>query len=210
MPKGYWKPLTKAQEQKIKDEFLLKPLKSLARELKISDSRINRFLAKHGLVIPRHLIEQRKRDSQKKKGDVPPNKGKRQTDYMTPEAIERTKATRFKKGQIPHNVNKQGDGAIVLRKHKNQTPYKYIRISLGVWELYHHFIWKKHNGTIPKNHVVAFKDGNTENVIIENLELITMAENMLRNSKHKFPKEIVPSMLLLKQLENKLNQIQNG
>ena len=33
------------------------------------------------------------------KGHVPRNKGKKQTDFMSAEAIERTKATRFQKGQ---------------------------------------------------------------------------------------------------------------
>ncbi len=38
------------------------------------------------------------------KGHTPMNKGLKQSEYMTPGAIERTKATRFKKGNVPHNA----------------------------------------------------------------------------------------------------------
>ena len=44
MPKGYYIPFTKEQEQKIKDEFLLKPVKRLADELGATYGRIMRFL----------------------------------------------------------------------------------------------------------------------------------------------------------------------
>ena len=210
MPKGYYIPFTKEQEQKIKDEFLLKPVKRLADELGATYGRIMRFLKKNGLEIPKELIEQRKLDSRKKKGHIPFNKGKKQVDYMTADAIERTKKTRFKKGNEPHNTNKKGNGAIVTRLASSGRNYKYIRIKKGVWELYHRVVWEKANGKIPDNHLVVFKDGNTENTNIENLNLITMTENMYRNSIHSYPREIIPSLVLNKQLENKLNTLQNG
>lgn len=45
MPKGYYTPFTKKQEQKIKDEFLLKSVK------KIAHVRIMMFLKKNDLKI---------------------------------------------------------------------------------------------------------------------------------------------------------------
>lgn len=210
MPKGYFTPFTKQQEQKIKDEFLLKPVKRLADEVGCNYGRVIRFLKKNNLEIPKELIQQRKLDSRKKKGDVPFNKGKKQSDYMTEEAINRTKKTRFKNGNQPHNTNPQGNGAIVTRKDTCGRMYKYIRIKKGVWDFYHRIVWEKVNGKIPDNHLVVFKDNNTDNVSIENLELITMTENMYRNSKHNYPEEIIPSLVLNKQLENKLNTLQNG
>jgi hypothetical protein len=210
MPKGHFTPFTKQQEQKIKDEFLLKPVKRLADEVGCTYGRIMRFLKKNSLEIPKALIEQRKLDSRKKKGDVPFNKGKKQTDYMTTDAIKRTKKTRFKKGNEPHNTNPKGNGAIVTRQDTSGRSYKYIRIKTGVWDLYHRIVWEKANGKIPDNHLVVFKDDNTENTTIENLELITMTENMYRNSKLNYPKEIIPSLLLNKKIENKLNTLQNG
>ena len=43
-----------------------------------------------------------------KKGTIPANKGKKQVDFMSPEAIERTKKTRFKKGKTTWNVKQVG------------------------------------------------------------------------------------------------------
>lgn len=210
MPKGQFLPLTKDQEDQMKAEYLSKPVKRLADELNISFGRIMRFLKTNGLEIPPEVIEQRKLNSRKKKGDPAFNKGRKQKDYMTAEAIERTKKTRFKKGNIPHNTNKEGNGAIVSRRDTCGRNYKYIRISKGVWDLYHRILWEQHNGKIPANHVIVFKDGDSENVVLENLELITMIENMYRNAKYKFPQEVIPSLVLIKQLENKLNILQDG
>lgn len=208
MPKGYCKPLTIEDEQKIKDEYLKKPIKRLADELGITFGRVMRFLDRNGLQIPQELREKRKRDNQKKKGDPAFNKGMKQSEFMSPEAIERTKATRFKKGNQPHNTHY--DGKISIRNHKDDRPYKYVRVSLGEWRLLHHVIWEEQFGEIPEGMIVAFKDGDTFNTSIENLEMISMMENMYRNSRHNYPKEIIPSMVLTKNIENKLNQLQNG
>jgi hypothetical protein len=210
MSKGYFTPFTESQKQKIKLNYLTTPVKKLAAETNSTYGRIMRFLKSNNLELPKHIIEQRKRDSQKKKGQVSWNKGKRQEDYMSAEAIEKTKKSRFKKGNEPHNTNKNGNGAIVSRKDNTGRNYKYIRIEKGFWELYHRIIWEKANGKIPENHIVIFKDDNPQNTEIENLELISMTENMLRNSRHNYPKEIIPSMVLYKKLETKLKNLQNG
>ena len=167
-----------------------------------------RFLKNNDLKIPKKLVEQRRLDSRFEKGNVPFNKGKKQTSFMSADAIKRTKKTRFKKGCKPHN--KKENGTVVKRKHINRKPYKWIKMKNNIWMLYHRFIWEKANGKIPKNHLIVFKDKNTNNTIIENLELITLAENMYRNSKHKYPKELIPSILLNKKLETKLKNLQNG
>lgn len=207
MPKGKFTPFTLQEEQKIKDEYLIKSMKGLARELGVSDTRIKRFLKINGLVIPRELIEQRIADSRKKKGDVPFNKGKKQTDFMTPEAIAKTKATRFKKGHLPFNSKR--DGTISIREDtRTGISYKYIRVKKNVWDLYHRHIWEQHYGKIPEDMIVVFKDGDSLNTALENLELITMSENMLRNSKHNYPKEIIPTMVLMSKINNKLKQLE--
>lgn len=210
MAKGHFTPFTEEQETAIKKDYLIKPVKRLAFEANCSYGRIIRFLKKNELVIPAALILKRKLDSQKKKGDIPFNKGKKQSEYMSPEAIEKSVHTRFKKGQEPHNVNKTGNGAVVIRKDKAGRNYKYIRLAKGYWDLHHRIVWEESHGKIPKNHIVVFKDENPENTTLENLELITMAENMYRNSVHDYPKEIIPSMVLNKKLETLLKKLENG
>lgn len=203
MPKGIWKPLTEAQKNIIRNEYLDKPVKTLAEELGISGGRVNRFLDKEGLVIPRNLIEKRKRESRFSKGHESFNKGLKQTDYMTPESIERTKATRFKKGNEPHNTNYDGHERI------NVDGYIEKRVCKGVYKLKHRIVWEKHNGVIPDGHLVVFKNGNPLDCSIKNLELISMEENMLRNSRYNYPKEIIPSMALVSRINNRVKTLRN-
>jgi hypothetical protein len=60
MPKGYYKKITEADEQFIKDNFLLMPIKHIANKLGITFGRVMRFLDKNGLEIPKELREKRK------------------------------------------------------------------------------------------------------------------------------------------------------
>lgn len=209
MPKGKFTPFTREQEKYIKREYLNKSVKQLANDVNCSFGRIMRFLKKNDLEIPRSVIEKRIQDSRRKKGDVAFNKGKKQIEFMSKEAIEKTKATRFKKGHIPHNT-KGGNGTISIRQDSSGRFYKHIRVEKGVWELYHRFLWEQERGAIPNDMIVAFKDQDSLNVTIENLELISKEENMYRNSKMNYPKEIIPSMVLVNKLDKQLNNLQNG
>lgn len=208
MPKGYWKPFTPAQEDKLLNEYLTKPTKRLAEELNCSDQRVHRFAKKHGLKIPKEKIQEWKKSGQFKVGAVSFNKGLKQTEYMSKAAIEKSKKTRFKKGNLPANT--KADNVVTIRRDTSARPYKYIRLSQGVWELHHRVVWERNNGKIPKDHIVVFKDGDSLNTDIKNLELISKAENMLRNSRHNYPEEIIPSMVLVNKLENQLKQLQDA
>lgn len=208
MPKGKFTPFTPDQEQFIKENYLKLPAKTLGHKVNATGSRITRYLKAHNLHVPREVIERNIANSRFKKGQVPANKGKKQSEYISPEAIEKTKATRFKKGHLPHNT--LYNGAIVSRPDSTGRIYKYIRLDLGVWDLFHRVIWEQHKGSIPEGSIVCFKDGNSDNVKIENLELVSREENMLRNSRYQIPEELIPTKALIAQLEKKLNQLQNG
>lgn len=133
------------------------------------------------------------------------NKGLKQEEYMDPETIERTKATRFKKGNKPDNT--KYDGAISVRHMDagdHHIPYKFIRISEGEWVLYHRHIWEKEHRAIPEGMILAFRDGDQMNCSLENLELITMEENMRRNSIMRYPEELRTSMRTLGKLKKKI------
>ena len=49
------------------------------------------------------------------------------------------------------------------------------------YQLKHRWIWEQANGPIPENHIISFKNGDKTDCRIDNLELITMAENAIRN-----------------------------
>lgn len=192
---------TPEQDAFIKENYLTIPVKTMARLTGMSENRAFRRIKQLGLVIPPEIIEQRKRDSYYKKGNVPENKGKKQSEYMSAAAIEKTKATRFKKGSIPHNTNYNGHERI------SRDGYIEVRVTKGQYKLKHRLVWEQHNGKIPENHLIVFKDNNSLNIDINNLECISQIENMYRNSKHNYPKEIIPSLTLTKKIEHKLNSL---
>lgn len=109
------------------------------------------------------------------------------------------KETRFKKGSVPPNYKPVG----TLRV--SEDGYQEIKIAEGMrqWKQLHRVIWERLNGEIPKGMNLIFRDGDKTNLSIVNLELMTKAQNMKRNSVHtKYPKEIQ----LLIQLQGALNR----
>lgn len=116
------------------------------------------------------------------KGHPPGTKGKKQSEYMSPEAIERTKATRFKKGDRP--LNELPVGTIKV----NADGYKIIKVQdTGTqwerWAFLHRKVWQDHNGPIPDDMVIIFKDSNKLNCDISNLIMVTRDENSALNRK---------------------------
>lgn len=112
------------------------------------------------------------------------NKGLKQSDYMSPEMIERTKATRFVKGQDPHNSVEIGferitkDGYVEIKTNH----FKEGNAKNKNFVLKHRLIWESHHGAIPKGFVVTIKGNDKVNFTIEDLELISQKENVLRNT----------------------------
>lgn len=116
------------------------------------------------------------------KGHVPKNKGKKQVNYMSAEQISRTASTRFKKGQLPPNT--LHDGVITVRhghKKRGARPYKHIRIGLAKWKMLHVYMWEQANGPVPSGHIIVFRDKDSMNCELENLEMISRAEHARRN-----------------------------
>jgi len=174
---------TKKEDLFLKRNYMKLPEKRMADILGRSDVFIRTRLNKLKLKKPRWLIEKFIQDSRIKPGNVSFNKGKKQKDYMSKEAIERTKATRFKKGETNHN--ELYDGAITIRhnhKERGEKPHKYIRISKGVWRELQIYNWEKKYGPIPKGLILACRNGDTLNCKPSNWYLMSKKDNVLRNS----------------------------
>jgi hypothetical protein len=171
---------TKKEDSYITKHYLTIPVKTMAANLKRSGTGVNGRLRQLGLIIPPEIIEARKQASRIQPGNISFNKGKKQSDYMTAEAIARTAATRFNKGNIPPNT-KEKDGEISIRHKKGDPPYKYIRVSLGKWVLLQRHNWELVNGPISTGHCLWCL-GDTLNCEPDNWELITRKENRIRNS----------------------------
>lgn len=143
-----------------------------------------------------------------KKGTVPPNKGKKQTEFMSKEAIERTKATRFKKGNIPPNHKPVG--------HERVTVDGYVEVKVrdgkkqNNFELKHRLVWEKHNGPIPKGNNIQFKDGDRQNCKIENLYMISRADQVAtENTIHRYPSELKRAIRLTNKLKKQIKEHEN-
>jgi len=54
----------------------------------------------------------------------------------------------------------------------------------------HVLIWQEAHGPVPKGHIIVFRDGNLENLSLDNLECISRAENMRRNTVCNYPHEL--------------------
>lgn len=197
-----------AEDARIRRNYLKIPIKALGDKMDRSYTGIMGRLKAMRLEIPADIIQKNKAVGRIKSGHIPFNKGLKQSEYMTAETIARTKKTRFKKGNIPANA-KDRDGVITVRydhKHRNGKPYKYIRLSLGNWYPYHQYKWEKKYGKVKRGFCLWFKDGNTLNCTLKNLELITRAENMARNTIQRYPKDLQLSMKLISKINKKLKK----
>lgn len=157
-----------------------------------------------GIIVPPEIIEKFKKESYFSKGDVPLNKGRKQIEYMSAAAIKKTKKTRFKKGQLPHNTKQ--DLQITIRPDKRGVKYQFIRVSLNNWVPLHRYNWEKDHGKIAPKMKLIFKDGDTMNCDIGNLELITNADLMKRNSYHNYGKEIASTIQLRGVITRQINK----
>jgi hypothetical protein len=146
-----------------------------------------------------------------KKGCVAINKGKKQTEYMSTEAIQRAAATRFKKGSIPHNSLPVGSEVLRYDKRSRKS-YFMIKVEGCTKLVYKHVhIFETHwNLKLKPGENVVFKDGNTANFSIENLECITNVELMKRNTIQRFPAELKTQMVKNSRLKKIIKKLENG
>ena len=131
-----------------------------------------------------------------KKGSVPPNKGKK----MSPEVYEKVKETMFKKGNSPVNHREVGSERL------NVDGYIETKVAEpNVWRLKHRIIWEQYNGVIPAGYNVQFKNHNTQDCRIENLYIISKAEQMRTENSlvARYPKE-VQEVIRLKGVVNRI------
>jgi len=115
------------------------------------------------------------------KGQVSHNKGKRMEEFMSAEGIERTKKTRFTKGQKPHNTRPVGYERV------SKDGYLEVKVQCGTdskknFEFKHRIEYRRHFGDIPAGMIVEFANGDKRDFSPENLILKTRAQNVRDNT----------------------------
>lgn len=111
------------------------------------------------------------------------------------------RATQFKPGERPHTWKPIGslrmqDG--YLQRKVTDTGYP-----PRDWQPVHVLLWAETHGAVPAGHALAFKDGDRTHIAIDNLELLSRAELMRRNSLHTI---LPPELRRLVQLRGVLNR----
>ncbi|HCE07017.1 MAG TPA: HNH endonuclease [Oxalobacteraceae bacterium] len=138
-----------------------------------------------------------------KPGQVVWNKG---TNFT---AGGRSPETRFQPGQMPHNTSPVGS----YRLDKDGTLQRKIGNDKGNnskrWRGVHELAWVEVNGPLPPKHIVVFKQGmrsnKLEEITIDRVECISLAENMRRNTRHNLPKELSDLIQLRGALSRAIN-----
>ena len=143
-------------------------------------------------------------NGQFKKGQTSFNKGLKQEDFMSPEAIERSKATRFQKGQKPTNWRPVGSERIT------KDGYTEIKTAEpGTWELKHRVVWREANGEVPEGHAIIFLDQDKTNCSLENLMLVKRTELARINKSNNLVDvpEINESIVLTERIKQKIREV---
>lgn len=121
----------------------------------------------------------------------------------------RSKETQFKLGEKPSNTwrpvgaERTSKDGILMRKVADTG------VKATDWRPVHVLVWEEHNGPLPADLIVVFKDRNRENLTAENLIAVTRAENMRRNSISRYPDEYRSAAITLGWFNRKLRSIEN-
>ena len=138
-----------------------------------------------------------------KKGQIPHNIGKKQSEFMSPEGMEKSRISRYKKGNIPTNRRQVGEERINVHGCVEVKTKDCLR----GWEQKHRVIWEQHNGVIPKGCNIQFKDGNRQNCDIENLYMISRENQVRENSIHNYPEDVKKAIRTVNKLSRTIKNI---
>lgn len=213
--KKIWTP---KEEEKLKQLYpntdtkkLAKTLNCTVRQLQGKAYRLGihktpEYLSAHGMRISRENDIGAK--TRFKKGSTPWNKGIKGVTGNHPNS----RKTQFKKGITPPNTRPVGSYRIdkygtLQQKINNKSGNNSVR-----WRSVHELVWVEVNGPVPPKHIVVFKPGMKTNVLeeisIDRVECISLAENMRRNTIHNYPKEIVSLTRLQGSLNRMINDVE--
>jgi len=211
---GRWQP---EEVEILQRAFADNPTWKLAKVLKRTATTVSQKAAKLGLKkSPEYLAspasgrlrsgDNRGGKSRFKSGQPAWNKGVKGVVGVQ----EACRRTQFKKGHLggraaekyqPIGTERISKDGYVERKIHDGMPLQ------SRWRGVHLIRWEAINGPLPPGHALVFKDGDKANTGPENMELLTRAELMLRNSYHnRYPKDVGRLIQLRGALNRKLNR----
>ena len=118
--------------------------------------------------------------------------------------------TQFKPGQAPHNTlpigsTKFDKSGVLMQKVSDAKGNNSRR-----WRAVHELVWIREKGPVPAKHIVVFRPGMRTNVLeeitVDRVECISLAENMKRNTRHNLPPELNEVVQLRSVLTRQINK----
>lgn len=141
-------------------------------------------------------------------GHVPANKGLRRPGW----APGRMRETQFKRGMRAGVAVKLWKPVGTERISKDGYLERKINEDLPLqrrWRAVHLVIWEAVHGPLPAGHALVFINGEKRDIRLDNLQLITRAELMARNTVHRLPKPLAQTIRLLGRLNRKIRKRQH-
>lgn len=139
------------------------------------------------------------KEAQFSKGHIPDNKGKK----MPKSTYDKVRRTMFHKGQPPKNYKPVGS------ERTDKEGYRWRKVAdPNKWRLIHRMVWEEANGPIPPGHNIQFRDHNPQNCALDNLYIITKAEQLKTQNSFmaKYPKELQDVIRLKGALKRRIKQ----
>jgi len=134
-----------------------------------------------------------------KKGHIPANKGK---------CVGIVPKTTFKIGHASYNCDPIGTEKL------RSDGYIWVKVSnsgkmWNRWKRKHRIIWESKNGPIPEGKKILFVDGNSLNLSLKNMALVTQSEMArLNQGGYIYPDaDMTKTMLNVVKIRNKIWQI---
>lgn len=168
-----YKHWTKWEDDYLRKEYPERSNADLAQWL----HRSKRAVMAHAYILGVHkspeFAEKQFKKGQFKKNNQPHNKGKSRKYWASPEAEELMTKGQFKPGECrDDNPRKKPIG----HEKVYADGYVWIITEHGRKQK-HRVVWEQANGPVPPNHCIKFKDGDRTNCSLDNLYLVTRAEN---------------------------------
>lgn len=142
-----------------------------------------------------------------------------------------SQATQFKPGLVPWNAGVKGlqlSPATQFKPGQKGTNWMplgsyrtskegYLQIKVQDtgypprdWMSYHRHVWEQAHGPLPAGHIVVFRPGaqtaDPEQITLDRLECISRAENMRRNTFHRYGPEVAKLVQLRGALSRQINK----
>ena len=110
----------------------------------------------------------------------------------------RSVETRFKPGRAAcEAANYKPIGSLRITKDgylEQKTTDDPLIVPARRWVALHRLVWERENGPVPNGHIVVFRPGmhttEPDQITADRVECITRAENMRRNTYHRYGPEV--------------------